>query len=90
MRDFTAVNLNDYVHVWLTDFGKKVYTRYYLLLSDIKHSDVEIPEIEYDSEGMAVFQLWEFIQIFGEYIYMGAPNVIEPVTLMVEGKFQIK
>lgn len=87
MEKFTAVNLNDYVHVRLTDFGKQVYTTYYLILtSDIRYPDIEIPEVEYDDEGMAVFQLWEFIHIFGEYIYMEAPNVIEPITLFAEGR----
>lgn len=67
MKDrFKDVNLNEYIKVKLTDKGKEIYKNHY---HDI--DDEYVPTLHVDEEGFCKFQLWEFMQIFGEHFYMG-------------------
>lgn len=62
-------NINDNVKVRLTEQGfivhKKYYTQY-LVGSSFTYSPPKV-----DEEGFSTFQMWELMQIFGPYIYMG-------------------
>ena len=71
------INLNDWIKGKLTPYGKEVYTRFF----DGLPENIEVPDVYTDTQGLSKFQLWEFIEIFGQYIYMGAENVIEPLDL---------
>ena len=67
MKDrFRDVNLNEYIKVKLTDKGKEIYRNHY---HDI--DDEYVPTLDTDKEGYYKFQLWEFMQIFGEHFHMG-------------------
>lgn len=73
MKDrFRDVNLNEYIKVKLTDKGKEIYKNYY---HDI--DDEYVPTLDVDKEGFCKFQLWEFMQIFGEHFRMGGGSPCE-------------
>jgi hypothetical protein len=63
---FRNVNLNEYIKVKLTDKGKEIYRNYYHYIDD-----EDVPTLDVDEEGFCKFQLWEFMQIFGEHFHMG-------------------
>lgn len=80
-----SFNVNHYVKVKLTDLGKEIY----------KHHDDEflkefpnlkpIP-LDIDEQGYCKFQLWHFMNIFGEHFGNGFPLVIESNTILFEDK----
>ena len=65
---FKDANLNEYIKVKLTAKGKQIYKDYY---------DNDPPTLDVDDEGYAKFQMWDFMQIFGEHISMGGPMICE-------------
>jgi len=79
------ININDYVKIKLTDYGKEVLkeTKEEFLTSfnkryNTKHTvDSFFEKIEYDKEGYTKFQLWHLMEIFGDYMYNGADNVFD-------------
>lgn len=83
-----TINLNDFVKVKLTDLGKDIYYhRFDKVNEHIKKRGgnpitPHMPEV--DLEGKTKIQLWDFIELYGDYIGMGKPNVIEPLDLEVE------
>ena len=79
-----SINLNDWIKVKLTFYGRQVFNTYYSAL------DIKPPVIEVDDNGYSAFQLWDFIQIFGSHIYMGAQNVIEPLEIIKEENYTIE
>lgn len=73
MKDrFRDVNLNEFIKVKLTDKGKEIYRNYY---NDI--DDEYVPTLDIDEEGFCKFQLWRFMQIFGEHFCMGGNSPCE-------------
>lgn len=52
-------NINYYVKVKLTDFGKSIYCKEYKRFP------------EEDSDGWSTFQLWVLMKIFGKHLEMG-------------------
>lgn len=71
-------NLNNWIKVRLTSYGRQVFTAHYLIFG------MKPPIIKVDDNGYSTFQLWKFIEIFGAHIYMGAQNVIEPSEMIKE------
>ena len=88
----TKLNWNATVKVKLTDYGKKLYTNICddlivsLINNGIKYKveDFNLKDIPVDVCGYSAFHLWEFMKIFGEYIYMGGPNIVEDVSFYIE------
>ena len=79
------INLNDSVKVKLTDLGKDIYYHRYDELNRRCGRIINQPMFpEEDAEGYAEFQLWDFIQLYGGYIGMARPNVIEPLNIVFE------
>ena len=70
-------NLNDSIRVRLTDYGKSVYAakidaiNAYYGRKVIKDNQPSI-----DAEGYSRFQLWDFMNIFGEVLYMGNTEIV--------------
>ena len=64
---FKDVNLNEYIKVKLTDKGKEIYRNYYHEIDDEK----VLKTLDIDEEGYCKFQLWYFMEIFGEHFRMG-------------------
>ena len=63
-KNFIEFNVNNYVWIRLTPFGKEI----------VKKWKEEIPLRvipEEDEDGWAQWQLWELMNTFGEYLYNG-------------------
>jgi hypothetical protein len=79
------INLNEFIKVTLTDYGKEVYYHQYDELNEcIKRRggrplEPRFPKV--DEEGKTKFQLWEFMELYGKHIGMAKPNVILPLEI---------
>ena len=82
----TKLNLNEQVKVKLTPLGAEIYYHQY---DDVnkkikencgKEFEPIMPQI--DKDGYTEFQLWHFIELYGEHIGMCKPNVIEPLDIV--------
>lgn len=83
MTEYFKVNLNDTVKVRLTDLGKEIYYHRYDNLNQRAGKIICKPKFpEEDAEGYTQFQLWDFIQLYGGYIGLARPNVIEPLNIV--------
>ena len=68
----TIINMNEYVYVKLTDFGKSIIEK--------EDTDIETkahikPEIRKQTELGRQFQLYELFSLFGKYMYNGSASV---------------
>jgi len=76
-----TINLNEYVKVKLTDYGKDIYYHQYDHLN--KYREIITPHFpEEDNKGYSTFQLWDFMRLYGEYMYMGGKEVIKPLEIV--------
>lgn len=80
------INLNDFVKVKLTDYGKEIYYHRFDELGKCLGKEDWAYFPKEDEEGKSKFQLWDFIQLYGNYIGMARPNVIEPLDIEFEVK----
>ena len=82
------LNLNAKIKVKLTDLGKYIYCHQHAELDDLLRSrgfrglERLLPEV--DEDGCTEFQLWEFIKLYGPYIGMCKPNVIEGLDIYID------
>ena len=82
----TKLNLNDRVKVKLTPLGAEIYYHQY---DDIhkdypkmkKHLQSSLPKV--DENGYTEFQLWHFMELYGEHIGMCKKNVIDPLDIII-------
>ena len=78
------INLNEQIKVKLTDYGRDIFyhrhdefnKRFSFLLPP------HYPEV--DENGYSTFQLWDFMNIYGEYINIGSRNVVQPLEIIYE------
>ena len=69
-------NINDYVKVKLTAHGYNVHEMHYKKYLGANYNEkYYAPAV--DREGFTKYQLWEFMNIFGEYMFNGSEQVIE-------------
>lgn len=79
------INLNEVVKVKLTDLGKDIYYHQFDELNRRYGRIVCKPLFpKEDADGYTEFQLWNFVEIYGEHIGMAKPNVIEPLEIVYE------
>ena len=79
------INLNELIKVKLTDWGKEIYYHQYDRTNQIVGRKVCKPMFpKEDENGYTEFQLWCFIELYGEHIGMTLPNVIEPLEIVYE------
>ena len=78
-----AININSKVKVKLTDFGKSILDKEVNKLKQISGAPDNYTPYETDDNGYTEFQLWQFINIFGDYVYNGAIQVIEDNEILV-------
>lgn len=79
------INLNEFIKVKLTDLGKDIYYHQFDELNQQWGRIVCKPSFpKEDAEGYTKFQLWNFIEIYGEHFGMTKPNVIEPLDIIYE------
>ncbi len=84
-RDAVKINLNNQIYVKLTKVGEEIYYDYIKKINDYYGREIiDKYTPDYEDGGFAKFQLWEFMNIYGNYISMGFPNVIEPLDIYVE------
>ncbi len=77
------INLNESVKVKLTDLGKEIFYHQYDKINKAVGREVCKPRYPTEDEnGYTKFQLWCFIQLYGEYIGIALPNVIEPLEIV--------
>lgn len=67
------INLNEIVKFKLPERGKEVYRH--------RHDGLE-PKL--DDDGYMSMQLWTFMQVFGEHMILGAPEVVNPLEIIYE------
>lgn len=80
------INLNDRIKVKLTPLGAEIYYHQY----DELNKKIEnnggtrlepiMPQI--DKDGYTEFQLWRFMELYGNHIGICKPNVIEPLDIV--------
>ena len=84
-RDAVKINLNNQIYVKLTKVGEEIYYDYIKKINDYYGREIiDKYTPDYEDGGFAKFQLWEFMNIYGNYISMGFPNVIEPLDIYIE------
>lgn len=82
------LNLNCVIKVKLTEKGKFIYFHRYDNLNDylLKTGKTPIsskpPEV--DENGFTKFQLWEFMELYGEHMVVGLSEVIQPLNIFIE------
>jgi len=64
-RKYAKVNLNDHVKVRLNDYGMCVYKSFYAKYG------LDASQLKMDKEGYVEFQLWDFMNVFGNSMHMG-------------------
>lgn len=84
-----SLNLNADIKVKLTPLGVDIYFHKndHLIKPQMseetkKMLSGKMPRI--DEDGFTAFYLWEFMQIFGNKIGLGMPNVIEPINIVFD------
>ena len=79
------INLNELIKVKLTDWGKEIYYHQYDRINQIVGREICKPKFpKEDENGYTEFQLWCFIELYGEYMGITMPNVIEPLEIVYE------
>jgi len=80
------INLNEPIKVKLTDWGKEIYYHQYDWTNRIVGREICKPKFpKEDENGYTEFQLWCFIELYGEHMGMIKPNVIDPLEIVYEG-----
>lgn len=81
------LNLNDTVKVKLTPLGAEIYYHQFdevnkrIELCGGKKIEPHMPQV--DKDGFTKFQLWHFIEMFGDYIGIGRKNVISDMNFYI-------
>lgn len=79
------INLNEPIKVKLTDRGKEIYYHQYDRTNQIAGREICKPKFpKEDENGYTEFQLWCFMELYGECMGMTLPNVIEPLEIVYE------
>jgi len=79
------INLNEPIKVKLTDWGKEIYYHQYDRTNQIAGREICKPKYpKEDKNGYTEFQLWCFVELYGEHMGMTLPNVIEPLEIVYE------
>lgn len=77
------INLNEIVKVKLTPLGAEIYYKQFDELNKECGREICKPQMpQIDKDGYTEFQLWNFIELYGEHIGMCKPNVIEPLDIV--------
>ena len=79
----TKINLNEIVKVKLTPLGAEIYYKQFDELNKECGREICKPQMpQIDKDGYTEFQLWHFIELYGQHIGMCKPNVIEPLDIV--------
>lgn len=87
--DTIRINLNEWIKVKLTDWGKEIYYHQYDRINQIAGRKVCEPRFpKVDGNGYTKFQLWCFIELYGEHMGLTLPNIIEPLEIVYERRIR--
>ena len=79
------INLNEPIKVKLTDWGKEIYYHQHDRANQIAGREICKPKFpKEDENGYTEFQVWCFMELYGEHMGMTLPNVIEPLEIVYE------
>lgn len=79
------INLNELIKVKLTDFGKEIYYHQYDRINQIAGREICKPKFpKEDENGYTEFQLWCFMELYGEHIGMSRQDIIMPLEIVCE------
>ena len=79
------INLNEVVKVKLTDLGKDIYYHRFDKLNKRCGKIVCKPSFpKEDAKGYTKFQLWDFMETYGEHLGIAKPTVINPLEIVYE------
>lgn len=80
------INLNETIKVKLTPYGAEIYYKQFDELNKQYGREICKPLMpQIDKDGYTEFQLWHFIELYGQHIGMCKPNVIEPLDIVYCG-----
>lgn len=80
------INLNETIKVKLTPYGAEIYYKQFDELNKQYDREICKPQMpQIDKDGYTEFQLWNFIELYGQHIGMCKPNVIEPLDIVYCG-----
>lgn len=78
------INLNETIKVKLTPYGAEIYYKQFDELNKQYDREICKPQMpQIDKDGYTEFQLWNFIELYGQHIGMCKPNVIEPIEIVL-------
>ena len=79
------LNLNEVIKVHLTDLGRDIFYHQYDKINQ-RYGKIICPPVfpKEDEAGYVKFQLWHFMSIYGSYLGMAKPNVIDPIEIIYE------
>lgn len=84
------ININKTIKVKLTDLGKEIYYHRFDDVNKMARSEVIKPTMpDVDEEGYTRFQLWYFMQLYGEHFDMCKPKVIDPLEIVYDDELNI-
>ena len=85
-NETAKINLNDTIKVKLTPLGAEIYYKQFDELNKQYGREICKPQMpKIDKDGYTEFQLWNFIELYGQHIGMCKPNVIEPLDIVYCG-----
>ena len=83
----TKINLNDLIKVKLTPLGAEIYYHQYdevnKKIKENGGTELEPMMPQIDKDRFTEFQLWHFIELYGEHIGVCKKNVIEPLDIII-------
>ena len=79
----TKINLNETIKVKLTPYGAEIYYKQFDEVNKQYGKEICKPHMpRIDKDGYTEFQLWHFIELYGQHIGICKPNVIEPLEIV--------
>ena len=80
------INLNETIKVKLTPYGAEIYYKQFDEVNKQYGREICKPLMpRIDKDGYTEFQLWHFIELYGQHIGLGKTNVIEPLDIVYCG-----
>lgn len=86
MADWLKINLNNRIKFKPNEKGIEIYSQYHVKL--VPYISKESATLHVDEEGYAVLPLWEFMQIYGNEMYMGNSPPFSMNVLIENGEWE--
>ena len=87
MKEF---NINSSINVKLTETGMAILRNRHNELQQKFPAVGEFKAPEVDENGYCSFQLWELMQVFGNYMYMGNNNLPFETTIAISDEYLVE